>query len=169
MPVRRECSARAVTSIRAVTETEHLQSSEKWRSVSSVQFPLHLVERIEKAMGGHGRAHQEKPEHVPVEHMPVGGELPLDPQLLRLRPQLLGDPRHPDQRIEKQRRDAQQIGHRVALGAMAQDLVQLILQAAPHIDEEEQPRREKVDKAQQEAGPPGMLKSHGIHLMLSIP
>ena len=65
--------------------------------------------------------------------------------------QFLGDPRHPDQGIDKQRGDAQQIGHPVALGPSAQDLVQLVLQAQLHIDEEKQPRCKEVDKAQQKA------------------
>ena len=60
-------------------------------SMSPVQLPLHPVERVKEAFGGHSRAEQQQAEHVPVEHVPEGGIGTLDAELNGLCLQFLGD------------------------------------------------------------------------------
>ena len=115
---------------------------------------------IDRRIRGDRRAAEQQPEHVPVEHVAEGGQLSFDAKLDCLCPQLFGDARHPDDRIDRQRRQAEQIGYIVALRPVAEDGVKLVLQHARHIDEKEQTRREKVDEAVPEALSVRMLKSH---------
>jgi hypothetical protein len=129
----------------------------------AVQLGLHLVQRVEKAFGGDHGAEAQDAEDVPAEHVPEGCIGPLHAQLHGLGLQLLRDPRHPDQGVDEECGDPQQIGRGISPGPSAQDPVQLRLQAAEgHIQQKKQPRREKVDKAQQKARPFGVLKSHGF-------
>ena len=75
----------------------------------------------------------------------------------------LRNPCHPDQRINEQRRNAQQIGLPISLCFPAEDLVQLLLQAAQrHIEQQKDPGGEKVNKPDPEAGPVRVLVFHMI-------
>ena len=126
-----------------------------------VKLGLNLIEGIKEPLRRNGRTHQQDAEDIPAEHMPPGGVRPLDPHLNGFCLQLFRYPGHPDERIDKRRRNSQQIGHPVSLGTSAKDLVKFILQAPQrHIQQEEQPGREEIDEAEPESWSICMRKSH---------
>ena len=128
---------------------------------SFVEFGFNLIEGVKEALRRDGGAHQQNAEDIPSEHMPPGGVRALDPHLNGFGLQFFRNPGHPEERIDERRRDAQQIRDPVTLGSTAEDLIELRLQAAQrHIQQEKQPGREEIDKAEPESGPVCMLESH---------
>ena len=120
-----------------------------------------LTQRVEETARGDAGAQQQEAESVPAKHVPPGGQGSGDAEFPRPVIQRFGDPRHPQERIDEEGRDAQQIGHPVALDPFPQDLVQLLLQAAQaHIHQKEQPARQEIDDAEAEASPVWMPDPH---------
>ena len=93
--------------------------------------------------------------------MPPGCVRPIDPHFNGLGFQFFGNSCHPDQRVYKQRGNAEKIGLPVRQDLMTEDTLNLLLQTAEgHIKQEEKTRRKKVNKTEQKPGPVGMMKVH---------
>ena len=134
--------------------------------LSLVELGLYFVEGIKEALGGDGWPHQQDAEDIPAEHVPPGGVGTLNAHVYGFRLQFFRDPGHPDERIDERRRDPQQVRDPVPLGPPAENLVELLLQAAKwHVQQEEQSGREEIDETEPEPGSVCVLE---LHLLDSI-
>ena len=71
---------------------------------------LYFVQCAEKPVRGDSRSKQQKAKGVPPKHMPPGRVWALDAHLQSLGFPFFRDPRHPHQREDEQRRDAEEVG-----------------------------------------------------------
>ncbi len=130
-----------------------------------VQFLFHFVQRDEEPVRGDHRAAQQHTEDVPTEHVPPRRVRTFHAKRDRFRFQLLRDSRHPNQRIDEQRRDAEQVGLPVGAHLVTEHRFQLRLQTAErHIQQEEQSGAEEVDKAEQKPAAVGVFETHNVYL-----
>ena len=75
--------------------------------------------------------------------------------------QFIGNPRHPDERVNEEGRDAQKVRDPVSLSASSENIVQLVLQSVKrHIEEEENPCRAEINEAEPESGSVGVPEIH---------
>ena len=71
---------------------------------------LYFVQCAEKPVRGDNRSKQQEAKGVSPKHMPPGRVWALDAHLQSLGFQFFRDPRHPHQRVDEQRRDAEAVG-----------------------------------------------------------
>ena len=138
------------------------------QTILSVQFLLHLIQRSEKPVRSYHRPKAEAAQHVPPEHMLPGCMRTFYTQFCCLLLQFFRNPGHPDQRINKQIRYAQQVCLPIRPDLMSENEFQLILKSHRHIYQEKQTGCKEVCKAEPEAGPVCMFKFHMNTVLLSL-
>ena len=129
-----------------------------------VQSYFHLVKSPEEAVCRYGWSHEDEPEYIPPEHVPPRGMRTGYAHILCDSLQFLCNPGHPDQGIDEERGDAQEICLPIWSDFMPQDFLQFILKSQAHIHKEEQTGGKEVNKAQKESRAIGMSESHCICL-----
>ncbi len=115
-------------------------------------------------MGGNCRTHQQKTEHVPVEHALIGSMGSRDAQLDRLVLKLFRDICHPLKRIDEKVWYALEIGNMILLRLVSQNFIYFVLQAAGHVKKQENPGGEKIDESYPESSAVRMSESHFLQI-----
>ena len=124
-----------------------------------IQSTFDFVECVEEAIRSDGGTKEQHAKRVPSEHVPPRGIGSFDAEFSGFAPQLFGNTRHPNKRVDEHRRNAQHVRHPIALRLVPEYFVYLILQAQRHVDEKEQSCRTEVNQTEQKSRSIGVIVS----------